>query len=157
VAFVSAWRLVTIEHGSAAEAFSGEGARLFGGRWNSPGFGVIYASDSVALAALETLVHADRRRFERRYLAYRLRLPQKLVLTLAQTEVPKDWRERPVSLGARRIGDGWVSEGASVALSVPSVLVPLERNLIVNPAHPDFRAVEIAEPQEFAFDSRLGR
>jgi RES domain-containing protein len=152
---VTAWRLVTVRHGSATEAFSGEGARLFGGRWNSPGFAVIYASDSLALAALEALAHSDRRRFERRYLAYRLRLPERLVLTLADGDVPRDWRDRPVSLSARRIGDGWVSEGASVALSVPSVLVPLERNLVVNPAHPDFRALEIFEPLEFVFDSRL--
>jgi RES domain-containing protein len=137
------------------DALSGEGARLFGGRWNSPGVGLIYASDSSALAALETLAHSDRRRFERRYLAYRLRLPERLVLKLVEADVPPDWRDRPVSLGARRIGDGWVREGASVALSVPSVLVPLERNLVVNPAHPDFRTLEISDPVEFVFDSRL--
>jgi RES domain-containing protein len=116
---------------------------------------VVYASDSSALAALEALAHSDRRRFERRFLAYRLRLPERLVLTLADRDVPPDWRDRPVSIGARRVGDGWVREGASVALSVPSVLVPLERNIVVNPGHPDFRGLEVSDTIEFVFDARL--
>ncbi|MEX2535086.1 MAG: RES family NAD+ phosphorylase [Trueperaceae bacterium] len=152
---IDAWRLVSARHATLGDAFSGDGARLFGGRWNSPGVAVIYVSGSLALAALETLAHADRRRFERRYVAYRLTFPERQVLTLAEGDVPDDWRDRPVSVGARRVGDGWVREAASAALSVPSVLVPLERNLVLNPAHPDFKAVEIEQPLEFVFDARL--
>jgi RES domain-containing protein len=147
--------LTGLRRSSRSEAFSGEGARLFGGRWNSPGVAVVYASESLALAALETLAHADRRRFERGYLAYRLRVPERLILAVEQDTLSPDWRDRPVSLGARRLGDGWVEEGASVALSVPSALVPFERNLLLNPAHRDFGAVHIEEPVEFSFDERL--
>lgn len=152
---ITAWRLVSVKHASRAAAFSGEGARLFGGRWNSPGTAVVYTSDSLALAALESLAHADQRGFERRYVAYRLRLPERSVLRLDEDGVPADWRNRPVSMGARRTGDRWVREARSPALSVPSVLVPLERNLVLNPAHPDFGTIEIAEPLEFLFDARL--
>jgi RES domain-containing protein len=152
---IAAWRLVRQDHGARSEAFSGEGARLFGGRWNSAGIPMIYASDSLALAALEVLAHADRRRFERSYAAFRISVPDEQVLRLESRDLPEDWRARPVSMGARRIGDIWARERRSVALLVPSVLVPLERNLLLNPAHPDLTLVEIDDPRQFSFDSRL--
>ena len=149
------WRLTRPPHGARAAAFSGEGARLFGGRWNSPGIAVIYASSTLSLAALESLVHADRRRFEREYVAFRVEVPDEDVRTVADQELPPSWRARPVSLEARSLGDGWISRSVSVALSVPSVVVPLERNLLLNPAHPRFATVSISEPLLFTFDDRL--
>jgi RES domain-containing protein len=92
-----AWRLVRPAFADPASAFSGEGARRYGGRWNSA---------------------------------------------------------RPVSNAARAIGDAWLAQRASVALSVPSVLVPQERNLLLDPAHPRFPAVIIGPPQHFRFDDR---
>jgi len=153
---IHAWRLVRLEHGGKEEAFSGEGARLFGGRWNSPGVSVVYTSANLSLAVLETLVHADRRRFERTYLSYKVSLPEEGVLALDLAALPKDFRERPVSGPARRIGDAWVREGASVALAVPSVIIPSERNYLLNPAHPDFSRVVIGEAAVFRMDERLG-
>lgn len=150
-----AWRLVRAERGNADAAFSGEGARLYGGRWNSPGVGLVYLSATLSLAALETLVHADRHAFARAYLAYRLELPEDAVLTLPQSEVPDDWRTRPVSAGARALGDGWLREGASLALWVPSAVVPLERNLLLNPGHPRWGEASISGPMPFRFDARL--
>jgi len=152
---ITAWRLVRQEHGSKEAAFSGEGARRFGGRWNSPGIAVVYTSANLSLAALETLAHADRRRFERDYLTFRLHLPEDEVLLLDEAALPADWQERPVSQAARRIGDAWVKAQASVALSVPSVIVPVERNLLLNPAHPHFAKVVIDTPLPFRFDGRL--
>lgn len=115
----------------------------------------MYTSANIALAALETLAHADRRRFERDYVAFRLHLPEDAVRLLDEAALPTDWRERPVSQAARRIGDTWVKTQASVALSVPSVIVPVERNLLLNPAHPHFAQVVIDAPLPFRFDARL--
>lgn len=155
MADLTAWRLVKPQHGNRADAFSGEGARLFGGRWNAPGTSVIYVSSTLSLAALETLAHADRRRFERDYISFKLTIPEVLVLELRDEDLPEDWRVRVVSEGARRVGDAWVKAQASVALSVPSVIVPEERNYLLNPAHPQFSELDIEAPKTFRFDARL--
>jgi len=150
-----AWRLVRPAFGDAASAFSGEGARRYGGRWNAPGRAVVYASLHLSLAALETLAHADRRRFERDHVAFELRVPHALVLELRDDDLPPDWRTRPVSQAARAIGDAWLEQRASVALSVPSVLVPQERNLLLAADHPGFGDVHIGPALRFRFDERL--
>ena len=151
----TAWRLVRPKYGNQADAFSGEGSRLFGGRWNSPGMRVTYVSSSLSLAALETLVHADRRRFEREYTTFKLHIPETLVLELRNEDLPEDWQARAVSEGARQIGDAWLAAQASVALSVPSVIVPEERNYLLNPEHPQFNELTIDDPRPFRFDARL--
>lgn len=155
MAELTAWRLVRPGYGSPGDAFSGEGARLYGGRWNAPGRRVVYVSSSLALAVLETLVHADRRRFERDYVFFRLHIPEHLVLELRDRDLPADWRARAVSEGARRVGDAWLEAQASVALSVPSVIVPEERNYLLNPSHAQFRDLDIQAPRPFRFDARL--
>lgn len=138
-----------------AAAFSGEGARRYGGRWNAPGRPVVYVSEHLSLAALETLAHADRRRFERGYVAFEVHVPEDLVLELRDEDLPADWRARPVSAGARAVGDAWLAQRASVALRVPSVLVPQERNLLLDPAHPRFGEVFVGPGAPFRFDDRL--
>jgi RES domain-containing protein len=77
------------------------------------------------------------------------------VLELLEEDLPADWRARPSSPGARAIGDAWLAQRASVALAVPSVLVPPERNLLLSPSHPRFSEVTIEAPQPFRFDERL--
>lgn len=152
---LTAWRLVRSKYGNRSDAFSGEGSRLFGGRWNSPGARVVYVSSNLSLAALETLVHADRRRFERNYVAFKLCITEKFVLELRDEDLPEDWQVRVVSEGARRVGDAWLAEQASVVLSVPSVIIPEERNYLLNPEHPQFTALTIENPRLFRFDARL--
>jgi RES domain-containing protein len=120
-----AWRLVRPAFADAASAFSGEGARRYGGRWNAPGRAVVYTSEHLSLAALETLAHADRRRFERDHVAFEVRVPHHLVLELRDDDLPRRLARAP-GQGTRRARSatpGW-RKRASVALSVPSVLVP---------------------------------
>ena len=150
-----AWRLVRPAYADPSLAFSGEGARRYGGRWNAPGRPVVYASLHLSLAALETLAHADRRRFERDYVAFAVHVPHALVLELRDEDLPPDWRARPVSAGARAVGDAWLAQRPSAALSVPSVLVRQERNVLLDPTHPRFDEVRIGAPQRFRFDERL--
>ncbi len=150
-----AWRLARAPHATRHAAFSGEGARRYGGRWNSPGVAVVYLSSSLSLAALESLAHADRHRFERTYAAFRLQLEDEDVLRLEPSALPRSWQARPTSAEARALGDGWVRDGASLALSVPSVIVPVERNLLLNPAHPHAERIVVDAPIAFRFDARL--
>lgn len=150
-----AWRLVRPDHGTRDSAFSGEGARLYGGRWNSPGRRVVYLSATLSLAALETLVHADRRAFQRDYVAFRVELPDTALLWLPPTEVPAGWRARPVSPEARLVGDAWLREGASLALWVPSAVVPLEHNLLLDPEHARWSEAHVSDAMPFRFDDRL--
>lgn len=149
------WRLVRPAFGEAAAAFSGEGARRFGGRWNSVGRAVVYASEHLSLAALESLAHADRKRFARDLVAFEVYLPTDLVAVLGDAEVPEGWRARPDAPAARAVGDAWLAARAHPALSVPSVLVPQERNVLLDPTHPRFAEVRIGAPIPFRFDDRL--
>lgn len=152
---LTAWRLLRPEFGNLTDAFGGEGSRLYGGRWSSPGMRATYVSSHLSLAALETLVHADRRRFERDYVVFKLSIPEALMLELRDEDLPEDWQARAVSEGARHVGDAWLEAQASVALSVPSVIVPEERNYLLNPEHPQFTELTIEAPRPWRFDVRL--
>jgi RES domain-containing protein len=152
---VTAWRLVRPAHAAPDDAFSGEGARLYGGRWNSAGVRMVYLSSTLSLAALETLAHAEPRALAHDWVTYAVEIPEDLALELRIEDLPADWRDMPTSTGTRRSGDAWAAANASVALSVPSAIVPVERNWLLNPAHPEFGRLAIPEPQTFRFDARV--
>jgi RES domain-containing protein len=144
------WRIVKKKY--AATAFDGEGARLFGGRWNSRGTRVVYVSSTRSLAALETLVHLNPPvLFE--FGPNAIELDHRLIKK-APT-LPLDWKEEPPGPSSQKIGDLWVTEARSVALELPSAIVPGESNYLLNPAHPDFKACVIRAPEPFSFDPRL--
>lgn len=145
-----AWRIVKEKH--AATAFSGEGARLHGGRWNSPGTSVVYASGSKALAALESLVHLNPPVIFQ-YVAIPIQFDDALAERVVA--LPADWTEEPAPPATKHIGDRWVKEARSAVLEVPSVIIPGEPNYLLNPAHPDFKRIAIGKPESFSFDPRL--
>jgi len=149
-----AWRLV--KKVFASEAFSGEGPRIVGGRWNSRGTAVVYAAEHLSLAALEMFVGLSRVENGEAFYAYPLDIPAKVhVLTLAPSSLPLDCRAIKHPGSTRAVGDAWVRAGESAILRVPSVLIPAEYNLILNPIHPDFRKIIIGTPEDFSFDSRM--
>ena len=152
---VAAWRLVKTRH--LAGAFDGEGAREYGGRWNSPGVAVVYLAESLALAALEVLVHLQDAGPLPSYSAVPVHFDARLMMTLPRTDLPADWRASPPPMALRELGDAWVRAGKSVVLAVPSAVVEMERIFLLNPAHAAFRRVHIGQPQPFAMDDRLGR
>lgn len=152
---ITAWRLVKARH--AAAAFDGEGARLHGGRWNSPGTRVAYASDSIALAALEVLVHLQSTAVLQAYSLASLRFSEESVELLDTTLLPARWRRYPSPAENHAIGDRSVAEGRSLILRVPSAIIPTAANFLINPSHPEFGKVVIGRPERFAFDSRLLR
>ncbi len=152
---IRAWRLVKSRY--AATAFDGEGARLNGGRWNSPGILVAYASDSVALATLEVLAHLQSTAVLAYYSLASLRFPQELVEELEVLALPAQWRRFPAPPEIQAFGDQWAKSLRSAVLRVPSAIIPSDHNFLLNPAHPDFGKVIIEPPKPFEFDPRLVR
>jgi RES domain-containing protein len=150
---VEAWRIVKEKHATAA--FSGEGAAKTGGRWNSRGVPVVYASANRSLAALEMLVHLNPL-VVFRYALIRAEFAEDLVERFSG-RLPGDWREEPPPPSTKRIGDDWALKGGSVILAVPSIIIPEETNYLINPAHPHFKKILIRKPVLFAFDRRLIR
>lgn len=150
---MKAYRLVKTAY--AASALDGEGARLFGGRWNSKGTRVAYLSDSPALAALEILVHTRSPEDLADYLLFELTFSAALVETMGTGGLPPDWRELTLSTSTQAIGDRWVEEARSVLLALPSAVVSQQCNFLLNPAHPEISRVEVGEAQPFSFDPRL--
>ena len=148
------WRLVKARH--VETAFSGEGARRYGGRWNARGTSVVYLSGELSLAALELFVHLTPQDARLRFSAIRVECPAAVnVQQLALAELPGNWREEPPPDGCKALGSSWVEKVESALLRVPSIIVPSEFNYLLNPAHPDFKKITVHAPQPFGFDSRM--
>ena len=150
---ITAWRLVKARR--AGDAFSGEGARRYGGRWNRPGTGVVYVADSLALAALEQFVHLGKAHATLDFVAFRVRIPSGIITRLGPPGIPANWRQQPPGADTMDTGTQWVRDASSAVLKVPSVLVPVEHNYLLNPDHADFDRIDIAEPVPFSFDPRM--
>lgn len=149
---LAAWRIVKTKH--AASAFDGEGARRHGGRWTSIGRSAVYTSSTVALATLELVVHLDTTALLPAYALFEVGIPEDLVAEVPGA-LPPTWRDFPASTELRAMGDAWLNEVTSAALRVPSAIVPVEFNFLLNPEHPDFQLITIGQPQPYDIDSRL--
>lgn len=150
----TAWRLV--KQTRARHAFSGEGARIYGGRWNLPGTRVVYLSGSLALAALEMFVHLGKAHASLRFKCFRVTIPGGLKMESVRSGgLPPAWRQEPPPSATQRLGTDWVEAGTSCVLKVPSVIVPVEDNLMLNPDHRDFAKLVIEAPEPFGFDPRM--
>ncbi len=146
------WRLCRAAH--AATAFSGEGARRYGGRWNSRGVPIVYCSPSLALAAIEMFVHLEPAQAPDDLVAISATLPEdEPGRTIELAELPADWWTDVAA--TRAVGDAWIREGSSLALRVPSVPIRPEWNVLLNPQHPRIADVRIDPPQPFVFDARM--
>jgi RES domain-containing protein len=152
---LTAWRIVKARH--AATAFDGEGARLLGGRWNSPGLPVVYTAGSAPLAALEMLAHLGKTSLLSAYSVIACAFEKRIVLRLDRKRLPRDWRSYPARPELQLVGDAWLKDGTSAVLEVPSAIMPSESNYLLNPAHADFRSIRIDDPTPFEFDLRLVR
>jgi len=150
---VTAWRLAKTRY--AATVFDGEGARIYGGRWNSPGIRVAYASESLALATLEVLANLQIVRTLSAYSVCRAHFDEKLVVSVDPGSLPANWREYPAPPELQALGDTWIDGGQSLVMKVPSVIIPTESNYLINPAHPKFSSLTIDPPEPFVRDPRL--
>ena len=151
---IRAFRLCKTRH--AAVAFTGEGARLNGGRWNSPGKAVVYTSSSLSLATLEVLVHLeDAEALENLFCWASLEIPRQVVEMLDAATLPSGWNRDESANITRAAGDAWLDSMRSAVLAVPSAVTPGEWNYLLNPSHPDFLQIRIAPFERFRPDPRL--
>jgi RES domain-containing protein len=147
-----AFRVVKRRH--AKHAFNGEGARLAGGRWNSPGQRAVYLSSTLSLAAMEIFVHLGEDAARLEYIYFDVEIPASVsILTLTQR--PKGWRSEPPANASMRIGDRWLKAGKSALLEVPSAVIPSEMNLLLNPLHPEAAKLSVGIARVFHFDPRM--
>ncbi|MBL8866672.1 MAG: RES family NAD+ phosphorylase, partial [Planctomycetia bacterium] len=131
---IQAYRLAFLKF--ADQAFSGEGAMRFGGRWNSRGTALVYSSATRALATLELLVHVKPSSIIDPIVLFSIEFPEELVEI--PNRCPSRWSANPPSALAQQFGDDWAAENRSAVLRVPSAIVPNEFNYLLNPNHPDF-------------------
>lgn len=155
---VSLWRIAKDTQEYRADDLSGGGAKVTGGRWNSKGRRVLYASTSIALAALETLVHRGDNLAIRNAFLVRLTVPPsvwKLRDKVAADELAPTWLAEPAGSATILFGDAWLDRTGSPLLMVPSVIVPEEFNVLVNPAHPAASRIKATVVRQFVYDPRL--
>jgi RES domain-containing protein len=138
---------------------SGDGPRLYGGRWNSPGRPVIYCGGSLSLALLEVLAHVESGEdVGVKRVLFRIELDPAACEEVRIAALPKNWRSALNPAPCRKWGDAWLARGSSVALKVPSAIVPVEFNFLLNPRHPDFGpAASWGRGRGFQIDPRLLR
>ena len=149
------WRICRRRYDS--EAASGDGARLYGGRWNSRGVPLVYASTSLALAAIENFVNLEPNLQPTDLVSIEGEIPGELeIKKLDLKALPANWyATRDESF--RRFGDEWIHAGETVALLVPSAAIRGEWNVLLNPAHPDFSKIKFRKAEPFHFDVRMFR
>jgi len=147
------WRIIKTRY--SEDAFSGEGARLYGGRWNSSGTRMVYTSGSKSLATLELLVHLHSTSVLPSFSICPVDFDDSLVEFLEPAKLPREWRQSPPPISLQAIGDDWISRGSSVVLRVPSVVIQTEHNYLINPAHSNFKELVIGDMAVLDLDPRL--
>lgn len=142
--------------GSHEEMFSGIGAAMYGGRWNSKGTHMVYASDSRALATLEISVHLKNTATLKAYSVCQIMIPDGLCEEVTAKDLPDGWDEMIVNpLVAQSWGDIWLDLGVTPAVKVPSVVMPTEWNYLLNPEHPQFPEIDLGDIKPHPFDYRI--
>lgn len=152
------WRIATITPDYSADDLTGAGAKITGGRWNRPGNPVLYCAPSRALASLETVVHLASGSLPLNRFLVRIDVPDsvwKARETITDKTAPVGWDALPAGKVSLDFGDGWLASRRSALLEVPSVIVPEEGNILVNPLHADAKAITAAIVRKWVYDARL--
>lgn len=140
-----------------ADDLSGEGARLYGGRWNRKGTPALYTSESVSLAAMEVLVNLPAADLPDDLRLLTLHLPEDASMDeIKADELTEEWTRYPPPVSLAEIGNRWFQSCESLLLRVPSAVIPWEQNVLINPRHEMMKSVNIQSIDPFGFDERLG-
>jgi RES domain-containing protein len=154
----SIWRIATDTKDYEADDLSGTGAKATGGRWNEPGVAMLYASESRALACLETLVHLNTGGLPLNRYLVEIEVPED-AWAAAQVESASSlkvgWDASPAGRVSIELGSGWARSKSSLLLRVPSAIVPEETNILVNPEHPDRGRLRAGKVRKWVYDPRL--
>lgn len=142
---------ITLEKWAGSLAASGYAAR-----WNSNGKFVVYTSWARSLACLENVVHKKGRGLIGSFKTMLIEIPETLAIESIQAaDLPKNWQDFEAYHLCQQLGDAWLNAMKSAVLAVPSVIVPQERNYLLNPQHPDFQKVKLLRNEDFVFDPRI--
>lgn len=148
------WRICRQPY--AAAALDGTGGMYTSGRWHAKGYPIVYTASSAALAALEVLVHVDPLTAPTDLRLLAVELPDDLSTeTLDPAALPSGWNAVPAPAALQTLGTSWLTSGRSAALIVPSAVITVEQNVLLNPRHPDVRRVRVVGNDAFSFDTRL--
>ncbi|MDA3951268.1 MAG: RES family NAD+ phosphorylase [Spirochaeta sp.] len=138
------------------EDLTGEGARLYGGRWNPKGTVVVYTAENRALATVGFLVHMPMALVPTDIYLAEIRLPEDSEREQVELEtLPEDWRKSPPLKELAQLGKEWIEKRKSLLLRVPSAVVHGEWNILINPQHKMSRQITIASIEPVIFDDRL--
>lgn len=148
---IESFRIVKSKY--ARTAFDGEGAKIYGGRWNHEGHAVVYTASSLALAALELFVQLDGPPVVS-LVSISITIPNHVSIKTLNT-LPKGWDTYPISVGTQDLGTEWLKEKKYAVLKVPSIIIHTEFNYLLNPNHDDFKDIKIGEAEDFTFDHRM--
>ena len=154
---IALWRISADTRDYEAHDLSGTGAKISGGQWNRPGLPVVYASCSIALAVLETMAHLAAGSLPLNRFLVRIDVPDDLWATreqLSEHSAAVGWSAEPAGKVSLDLGDQWLRGQASVLLQVPSVIVPEERNVLINPLHPGAARIQSSKIRLFQYDAR---
>ena len=148
------WRICRQPY--AADALQGIGGLYTSGRWHGQGVPIVYTASSAALAALEVLVHVDPLIAPADLRLLSIDLPADLSMEVIDSDpLPQNWGELPAPPELQAIGTAWLRSARTAALSVPSAVIPVERNILLNPRHPEAAHLRLSGDEPFSFDPRL--
>ncbi|MBW8880139.1 MAG: RES family NAD+ phosphorylase [Asticcacaulis sp.] len=155
----SVFRIASTSPSYNYDDLTGKGAEMSGGRWNRKGMPVVYTASSVALAALETIVHTDTSAWPLNRYVLEIAIPDALWAAAEDAEklgtLPKVWDSQPAPKETLDFGDEWIASRRSLLLIVPSVIVPQEANILINPQHAGAAEIRIIKTTRFVYDSRI--
>lgn len=154
------WRIGTDTPSYEADDLSGTGAKTTGGRWNEKGFPILYASETRALACLETLVHLGAGGLPLNRYLVAVVIPDGLwakAETGTAASLPVGWDAQPAGRASIGFGTGWLRSGRSAVFLVPSAIVPEETNVLINPQHPESPGITASKTRRWLYDPRLAR
>ena len=125
-------------------------------RWNEKGQFVIYAASSIALACLENIVHRNSEGLMGDFRILYIDIPKRVFIKRVElNDLPKEWSDEINFKICQEITTQWLENSESCVMSVPSVIIPLENNYLINPQHPDFKFIKLISVEEFTFDNRI--
>ena len=138
-----------------ATDLSGEGAKLYGGRWNNKLIPCIYTSESRALALLEYTVNINIDDIPRALSIITLDIPDGAIYELSQSQLPGDWKDVPAPSSTRDLGSNLLNEAKNAVIKIPSAIISNDFNYILNPKHPDSKNFKIRDIKDFVYDIRI--